>query len=481
MADKINPIQRNGIYVTDTVSSYPAAHQILINASHIIREKGFVTISDLATFFGRPIKNWQTTMGWTSLDEASIERCDNFVFPGHGWRIVLPMPTDIDTSNNEKEKNKMNKSVMCKKCIHESCTPGSGCTTCTDCRNASHFVPKDGARFGSDDPRPASYHPTRYTRYENMSGNKIPDIKDVIFNPPATIVLWQDGTKTVVKAGDDDFDPEKGLAMAISKKALGNKGSYYNEFKKWVEPYREKEAEYTLNVPHELIERLKKDLLRRFTIPSITLGPSPFQKPEEEKKPDEKPESEEGDEKAIHRGCVTCKYSGLSVSEHPCDLCHRNNLLRHGAFIMWQPKEPEADVSLANVLDAFRDFAAAGLRIPDGAPILSDKDKAFEKPDEKKGDVKHTCCTCAHRYCAPWNDPCKSCVKNGVKDGENKWEEAKLRNEPEEKNKPAPDPEVRSCMTCKHALVNMEVEPCSSCIRSSLFGGPRKPNFELAE
>ena len=59
-------------------------------------------------------------------------------------------------------------------------------------------------------------------------------IKNVIFNNPATIVFWLDGTKTVVKAENEPFDPEKGLAMAIVKKTLGNKGSYYNEFKKWL-------------------------------------------------------------------------------------------------------------------------------------------------------------------------------------------------------------------------------------------------------
>ncbi len=61
------------------------------------------------------------------------------------------------------------------------------------------------------------------------------DIKDVIFNCPATIVLWTDGSKTVVKCDEDElYDPEKGLAMAIAKKYLGNKGNYYNEFKKWL-------------------------------------------------------------------------------------------------------------------------------------------------------------------------------------------------------------------------------------------------------
>ena len=63
----------------------------------------------------------------------------------------------------------------------------------------------------------------------------MPGIEKVIFNDPATIVIWDDGTKTIVKTqGDDIFDPEKGLAMAVSKKALGNKGNYFDEFKKWL-------------------------------------------------------------------------------------------------------------------------------------------------------------------------------------------------------------------------------------------------------
>ena len=72
--------------------------------------------------------------------------------------------------------------------------------------------------------------------------NRLHDIsiKNVIFNDPATIVFWNDGTKTVVKAENEEFDSEKGLAMAISKKVLGNKGNYYETFKKWMP---EKESE----------------------------------------------------------------------------------------------------------------------------------------------------------------------------------------------------------------------------------------------
>ena len=68
----------------------------------------------------------------------------------------------------------------------------------------------------------------------SMSTNNV-FLKKVIYNDPATIAFWSDGTKTIVKAQSGDiFDPEKGLAMVIAKKACGNKGNYYNGFKKWL-------------------------------------------------------------------------------------------------------------------------------------------------------------------------------------------------------------------------------------------------------
>ena len=70
----------------------------------------------------------------------------------------------------------------------------------------------------------SNYMPTDIRRF----------IKKVKFNPPATIVFWTDNTKTVVKCKGEDYDPEKGLAMCISKKVLGDMGNYYEVFKKWL-------------------------------------------------------------------------------------------------------------------------------------------------------------------------------------------------------------------------------------------------------
>ena len=58
---------------------------------------------------------------------------------------------------------------------------------------------------------------------KNTSAANTAAIKDVIFAPPATIVYWSDGSKTVVKCSEKDvFDPEKGLAMAIAKRCGGH-------------------------------------------------------------------------------------------------------------------------------------------------------------------------------------------------------------------------------------------------------------------
>ncbi len=72
----------------------------------------------------------------------------------------------------------------------------------------------------------------RYVSVKEQERNM--SITKAIFNDPATIVFWADGTKTVVQAYNEPFDKEKGLAMAIAKKALGNKGNYNEVFKKWI-------------------------------------------------------------------------------------------------------------------------------------------------------------------------------------------------------------------------------------------------------
>ena len=52
----------------------------------------------------------------------------------------------------------------------------------------------------------------------------------VVFNPPATVVLWEDGTKTVVKCDkDDEYNAMTGIALCYMKKSLGNTSRELNK------------------------------------------------------------------------------------------------------------------------------------------------------------------------------------------------------------------------------------------------------------
>lgn len=119
-------------------------------------------------------------------------------------------------------------------------------------------------------------YPYRYPAKPKLS------ITNVIFNPPATIVYWSDHTKTVVKCDTslEKYDPEKGLAMAISRKLLGdNKREYYNTFLHWLKRYDKQPEEETTTVTVEVdgrefskvvTEAINEPRKRRNRIPSGT-------------------------------------------------------------------------------------------------------------------------------------------------------------------------------------------------------------------
>lgn len=107
-------------------------------------------------------------------------------------------------------------------------------TACADCDKGSRFIEnRRGPQVSY-----ASYYDSkafRAARERVLNSRSVPEIERVIFAEPATIVFWADGVKTVVKCQDGDvYDPELGLAMAISKRAMGNTGNYNNVFKKWL-------------------------------------------------------------------------------------------------------------------------------------------------------------------------------------------------------------------------------------------------------
>ena len=71
-------------------------------------------------------------------------------------------------------------------------------------------------------------------RVDTYMGSGAPVAKNVIFSNPATIVIWADGTKTVVKCSPNDkYDKEKGLALCYMKKVFGNNNSFHKIFRNY--------------------------------------------------------------------------------------------------------------------------------------------------------------------------------------------------------------------------------------------------------
>lgn len=156
-------------------------------------------------------------------------------------------------------------------------------------------------------------------------GINFPKIERVIFNGPATIVFWQDDTKTVVKCRESDsFDHEKGIAMAIAKKALGNEDGYYEGIKKWL--------------PKEQISEKEEETSRKWCgncrYRDVSSGSEPCFNCIFDKAcriPFSKWETEE---KNVEKTCETCRYNprsypfGFSLA---CSLCNDQEY--------WEPKE----------------------------------------------------------------------------------------------------------------------------------------------
>ena len=68
------------------------------------------------------------------------------------------------------------------------------------------------------------------------------DIDKIIYSGPKTIVLWNDGTKTIVSCGEDDeFDEYAGFCAAFAKKLIGSTSKIKRVIKQKSVNYRDTE------------------------------------------------------------------------------------------------------------------------------------------------------------------------------------------------------------------------------------------------
>lgn len=187
-----------------------------------------------------------------------------------------------------------------------------------------------------------------------------PTIKNVYFNKPYTIVIWSDKVKTIVKTSDNDiYDPEKGLAMAVSKRFLGSNESgsnYYDIFKKWLPEEEEKKtslAEAMRSFKERLNENLSKLTGRlppkiecencRYDEECAFCGEhcepckdySNFVPKVMGEKNDSIDEPKGSKTESQERNCITCKYEKLTPDQYPCSNCKF-------PFSRWEGKDVSA-------------------------------------------------------------------------------------------------------------------------------------------
>lgn len=178
--------------ITIHVDSYNTAAEICKFIQDSLNAFGCVSLDDILYVAGYPHRIW----GY-----------DNILF--YQELKELKMPTVPDYINKTKP--------------YTLVIPSDRYSMMFNCINKNNSTTKHSALIPKCTPKPTNY---------------LPEIKNVKFNGPATIVFWADGTKTVVKCQDgDDYSEEVGLAMCIVKKVFGNTSKYNDIFKKWCPSY----------------------------------------------------------------------------------------------------------------------------------------------------------------------------------------------------------------------------------------------------
>ena len=103
----------------------------------------------------------------------------------------------------------------------------------------TQYIPKELIMISNERPfmKSSNFNPDFFISncrctFPNVQNiKKITKHKKIVFNDPATIVIWRDGTKTIVKCTKGEvFNKEKGILMAYFKKFSNMSGTQLGKF-----------------------------------------------------------------------------------------------------------------------------------------------------------------------------------------------------------------------------------------------------------
>ena len=216
--------------ITIYVDSYNTAAEVCKFIQNSLKVYGCVSLGDILYVAGYTRTTWvyHNILFYQELKELKIPTVPDYVDKTKPYTLVIPS----------------DRYTMMFNCVGKIDSAARA-----EILNAADKTKRDGiVARATLIPKPTNY---------------LPEIKNVKFNGPATIVFWADGTKTVVKCQDgDDYSKEVGLAMCIVKKVFGNTSKYNDVFKKWCSSY---DAETNANgYLSEAYEQFKNHILKTF-------------------------------------------------------------------------------------------------------------------------------------------------------------------------------------------------------------------------
>lgn len=230
-----------------------------------------------AVWLEHPFRTYNRVRHAANIGEAVKWNGQIYVWNGNQW-VEMPKPEKVAMEWPKTNKEENNMAVDIRYLGESELRIYEGSKNGTVKIDGKHMIAKSGDIIMSDgelyafaptadDRRIAWRHISSITLgdggpvfcYNKVKPNWL-TIKKVHFSGDKTIVMWADGTKTMVSCGEnEEFDPEKGLTMAIAKKAFGNQGNYYNQIRKWLpEPEEDEAGESIGDIALTLSERLNR-------------------------------------------------------------------------------------------------------------------------------------------------------------------------------------------------------------------------------
>ena len=222
------------------------------------------------------------------------------------------------------------------------------------------------------------------------------EVDRIIFNPPATIVFWKDGSKTVVKChGDQTFNPYYGFCAALAKHIYKSNSAVNRMVDKYV-------SEMTHDSLVKYSDSYMKD--NKKTNGNGYVGVIT----NEDKS--QTVNSLQYDHN-LGRYCENCKYVNTFALEYPCNKCTHNSYNKT-QMSYWASDSEKEDKKVET-----------GNTNGDNIEKTSKKNSRNVKSIDDDYIIGRFCNTCKYQNCHDSSCPCCECIHTGKDTGISYWTE----------------------------------------------------------